>query len=391
MDRLAIITTHPIQYHAPLFRLLNERGKILVKVFYTWCQTNEGAKYDPGFGKQVNWDIPLLEGYEYSFAENISKDPGTHHFKGIINPGLIREIEAWKPNAVLVFGWSFKSHLKCLRHFHKKIPVWFRGDSTLMNEKPGIKKILRRIFLKWVYSHVDIAFYVGTQNKSYFRKHGLKEAQLLFAPHAIDNDRFFDKDGQYEEKALAWRRKLNIRDEDIVFLFAGKLEPVKNIELMISAFLMIQSSLTGGSGIQLIIVGNGILEKGLKEKYGGMQHIHFIGFQNQSMMPVVYRLGNVFVLPSKSETWGLSVNEAMACGRAILVSDKCGAAMDMVKENGYIFKSGNSKDLEVKIKWMAEDKAKLRQMGLNSGSMIKSWDFETVASILENKIMGSIQ
>jgi glycosyltransferase involved in cell wall biosynthesis len=393
MKRLAIITTHPIQYIAPLFRLLNERGKIHVKVFYTWGQTISGAKYDPGFGKQVDWDIPLLEGYEYSFAENISRDPGTHHFKGIINPGLIPEIEAWEPNAILVFGWSFKSHFKCLQHFHKKIPVWFRGDSTLMNEKPGLKKMLRRIFLKWVYRHVDAAFYVGSQNKSYYAKHGLREDQLFFAPHAIDNDRFFDMQGQYEEKAIAWRRKLNIRDEDIVFLFAGKLEPIKNIELLISSFLMIRSALTGGSKTQLVIVGNGLLETELKERYGRLPNIHFVGFQNQSLMPVVYRLGNVFVLPSTNETWGLSINEAMACGRAVLVSDKCGAAIDLVRnnENGFIFESGNSSGLLEKMNYLSGNRSTLLQMGQCSGSMIESWNLEQVAAVIENKTNEPIQ
>ena len=66
-------------------------------------------------------------------------------------------------------------------------------------------------------------------------------------------------------------------------------------------------------------------------------------------MPIVYRLGDVFVLPSKGpiETWGLSVNEAMACSRAIIVSDRCGCGVDLVKEgiNGYIFKRKSVKDL----------------------------------------------
>jgi len=280
--------------------------------------------------------------------------------------------------------------LKCLRHFHKKIPVLFRGDSTLLNEKPGLKKMLRRIFLKWVYSHVNIAFYAGSQNKLYFMKHGLKKDQLLFAPHAIDNERFFGHDGEYEKKAMAWRRELNIRDEDHVFLFAGKLEPVKNIELLIQSFLNIQSEPANAIGLQLIIVGNGILEKSLKEKYEKLQNIHFIGFQNQSQMPVVYRLGNVFVLPSKSETWGLSVNEAMACGRAILVSDKCGSAIDLVNENGFIFKSGNVDDLRLKMKWMAEMKAGIPKMGLNSENMIQDWNFEKLACVIEDKIMDPI-
>jgi hypothetical protein len=74
--------------------------------------------------------------------------------------------------------------------FQGKVPVLFRGDSTLLNEQPGVRKKVRRIFLRWVYKHIDHALYVGTNNKQYFLTHGLKEHQLHYVPHAIDNERF---------------------------------------------------------------------------------------------------------------------------------------------------------------------------------------------------------
>src|SRR6202000_144845 len=117
MKKLAIVTTHPIQYNAPLFKILQERKIIELKVFYTWGSTVLENKYDPGFKKNVAWDIPLLDGYDYEFLENISTHKGSHHFKGIINPAIIERIESYNPDAVLVFGWSFASHLKVIRYF----------------------------------------------------------------------------------------------------------------------------------------------------------------------------------------------------------------------------------------------------------------------------------
>lgn len=81
--KLAIISSHPIQYNAPLFKLLTQRGNLSVKVFYTWGKQSIEPKYDPGFGKTIQWDIPLLDGYNYEFLENISKAPGSSHFNGI--------------------------------------------------------------------------------------------------------------------------------------------------------------------------------------------------------------------------------------------------------------------------------------------------------------------
>ena len=382
MKKLAIVTTHPIQYNAPLFRLLTERVNIEIKVFYTWGESVLKDKYDPGFNKVIEWDIPLLNGYAYQFVENTSTKPGSHHFNGIINPSLHREIENWQADAVLVYGWSFKSHLKCLKYFHKKIPVYFRGDSTLLDEnRTGLKAFIKKIYLKWMYAHVDKALYVGTNNKAYFLKYGLKESQLVFAPHAIENERF------HKIQKNNFRQQLGINETDTVFLFAGKFESKKNPELLLDAFCQIDHS-----NAYLVMVGNGQLEDHLKAKCIGLEEslrnrIKFMDFQNQSTMPDVYKMADVVVLPSKGpgETWGLAVNEAMASGRAVLVSDKCGCTPDLIVEGvtGYSFKSENSVDLVSKIKLLINKEATL-SIGFKAKENIINWSFENVALSIES-------
>ena len=213
MKRLAIVTTHPIQYYAPIFKLLQERGKMAVKIFYTWGEAST-EKYDPGFNKTIEWDIPLLEGYEFEWVKNVSKKPGSDHFNGIVTPWLVEQIATWQPDAVLFFGWAYNGHLKAIRFFKNRIPVFFRGDSTSFDQSRGIKGLLKTILLKWVYKHIDHAFYVGTNNKAYFKQYGLKDKQLSFAPHAIDNDRFgADK----HEDAILLRQELG--SLKMMFLF----------------------------------------------------------------------------------------------------------------------------------------------------------------------------
>ena len=199
MKKLAIVITHPIQYYAPLFQLLATNAQIGLKVFYTWSQSKEVVK-DKTFGKDIVWDVPLLEGYSYEFVDNISKDPGSNSWKGIDTPELNTKIEAYNPDAILVYGWNMKSHFSVLRHFKNKIPVWFRGDSTMLDHQSILKRCLRKILLTIVYSFVDKAFYVGSANKSYFLQHGLNEAQLVYAPHAVNNTHFADSQlFKYEE------------------------------------------------------------------------------------------------------------------------------------------------------------------------------------------------
>ena len=185
LKKLAIIITHPIQYYVPVFQILAKECNL--KVFYTWGKKGVGIKYDPDFKKLISWDLPLLENYNYELVDNFARDPGSHHFNGIYNPTLISSITDFSPNAILIYGWAYKSHLNTIRYFKGKIPVWFRGDSTLLNERKGVKQLLRFLFLKWVYKNIDNALYVGSANKAYFKKFGLKESQLVFVPHAIDN------------------------------------------------------------------------------------------------------------------------------------------------------------------------------------------------------------
>jgi glycosyltransferase involved in cell wall biosynthesis len=385
MKKLAIITSHPIQYNAPLFRLIAQRKKIELKVFYTWGQAAAGNVYDPDFKKSFTWDIPLLEGYDYELLENISIKQGGDHFRGIINRNLIERINVYEPDALLIYGWSFQSHLQVMRHYKGKVPVLFRGDSTLLDEQEGrsFKKLMRRLFLKWVYQYIDKALYTGAANKAYFLKHGVAKEQLVYAPHAVDNDRFEDRDGCYTLKAKQWRTDLGIPSDAFVFLFAGKLEPKKNPLLLLSAFEQLNKEDT-----YLLFVGNGILEKELKEKEKQNKRVLFLDFQNQQVMPVVYRLGDVFVLPSQGpgETWGLSVNEAMACGRAILVSNKCGCSANLIKTNGYVFESGHLKELVSKMLDLTSDKYLVSRMGKESSELIRNFHYQQTASAVEESL-----
>jgi glycosyltransferase involved in cell wall biosynthesis len=380
--RLAIITTHPIQYYAPVFKLLAD--KIDVKVFYTWGNEAQ-EKFDPGFGKTISWDIPLLDGYSYEWVKNTSTQPGSHHFKGIVNPGLINQIKSWQADAVLVYGWAYDSHLKAMRHFKNKIPVYFRGDSTLLDVKPGAKQLLRTIFLRWVYGHVDHAFYVGSNNGAYFKKYGLKDKQLTFAPHAIDNDRFAAEKG---EEASKIRSDLGIKPGDTLILFAGKFEEKKSPDLLLNAFLTLDVPNT-----HLLFVGNGILEETLETNACKNSNVHFINFQNQSAMPAMYQACSLFCMPSQGpgETWGLAVNEAMAAGKPVLVSDKCGCAADLVNPGvtGEIFEAGNVSSLTKKLHLLIGDKNGLTILGSNAKAKIAGWTFSKQADAMLNVIYKS--
>ncbi|WP_420457544.1 glycosyltransferase family 4 protein [Rubrivirga sp.] len=380
------MSTHPIQYYAPLFRRLAERGIVDVHVFYGWRGAVEAIP-DRGFGATFAWDVPLLDGYPHTFVENVSDDPGTHHAAGIDAPGMVGAVRAWRPDAVLVFGWNYRAHQQVMRAFHGEVPVLFRGDSTLVDERPGLKgwprRLARRAFLRWTYRRVDHAVYVGTHNKEYFRAHGLREDQLTWAPHSVDNDRFADNG----EDAVEWRRSLRIRDDERTVVFVGKLEPKKAPDILLDAFLMLNDP-----SAHLLFCGTGPLERDLLDRSSGHGNVHFLGFQNQSRMPAVYRLGDVVALPSRGpgETWGLAVNEAMASGRAVVVSDRVGCAPDLVTpENGGVVLADDPGALASALR-RALASGVAERMGERSRAVIRDWSFDETASGIERAVRRSL-
>lgn len=384
MRKIAIVISHPIQYYAPVFQLLSQQQKIQVKVFYTWGEASL-KKFDPGFKKVIEWDLPLLQGYDYTFLKNTAADPGTHHFWGIKNSDAIQQITEFRPDALLVYGWSWHSHLKIIHHFSGRVPLWFRGDSHSLSERWLLKKIARQIFLKWVYGKVQKAFYVGSANRNYFRSLSLKQHQLVFAPHAIDNNRFAHAN---PEEVAAFRSRIGVPEHATMVLFAGKLEPVKNPMLLLEAFLSCNLK-----NCYLTFVGNGALEEALKSKVQQLskeENVKFINFLNQRDIVAAYHACDLFCLPSYSESWGLAVNEAMAAGKAVLVSDRVGCASDLVKDgiNGRQFKSDDVVDLSNCLTQLLSDATRLKEMGVASTKIIQPWSFKSQVEAITKQLIS---
>jgi glycosyltransferase involved in cell wall biosynthesis len=386
--KLAIISTHPIQYYAPVFRALAQSDAVNPRVFFTWSQTAEGHVFDPGFGMNFSWDVPLLDGYDHIFVSNIAMRPGSDHFFGIRNPTLIPAIAEWGACVVLIYGWNVLSHLEALRYFKGRIPVLFRGDSTLLDPQSALRKRLRKLYLHWVYSHVDVAIAVGQNNRDYFMWSGLSGERIAFAPHSVDTTRFGDANGEHMHRAFVWRREMDIPSDAVAFVFAGKFIPKKDPSLLLEAFINLRSA------AHLVFVGDGELEASLRDRARDYPNVHFVPFQNQQTMPSVYRLGNLYVLPSRGpgETWGLAMNEAMASGRPVIASSRVGGARDLVQEGvtGWVFESGFLDDMSRVLRIaLACGRDGLRRMGENAQQMSALWSTEASANGIARAVVDA--
>jgi glycosyltransferase involved in cell wall biosynthesis len=379
MKKLAIITSHPIQYNAPWYRHVAEQPGIDLKVFYLW---DFGVKrtIDPGFGQALTWDIPLLDGYAHELVPNVSATPGTMHFMGLQNPDLSRRVRAFDPAAVLMMTYNYASTHRFLWTWRAS-PLLFRGDSHRLVPRTGVKELARRAVLTLMMKRFAAFLYVGQANRRYFEHHGVPGSRLFFAPHSVDNARFAGQRDATLLAAAAWRRELGIADDETVILSAGKFEAKKNLAALIRAFLL--ADLPRAS---LLLVGSGPNEAELRALATGHPKIRFAPFQNQLAMPRTYAAGDLFVLPSQgsSETWGLAVNEAMCLSRPIIVSADVGCGEDLVHpgENGLVFPAGHVPALARCLTEALADRDRLRKWGKKSLEIVARYSYvQTTAGL----------
>lgn len=335
MHRLAIVLSHPVQYYSPWFRWLRAHTPLEFRVFYLW-EFGVTPTRDPQFGTTFQWDVDLLAGYDSEFVPNIARDPGTHHFGGLDNPALTARLAAWRPGAVLLFGYNWRSHLRVVWWARRHgVPLLFRGDSHLLGRAQ--LPLRRRLLLRLLYRQFAAFACVGAANRDYFRALGVPDTRLFFAPHAVNAAHFDPADPASRAAAQKLRDGLGLAGKRVV-LFAGKFSAAKQPVALLEAFL---ASATPADA--LVFVGDGAERDRLTALAATRPDaaVRFLPFANQSEMPARYRLADLFVLPSRGhyETWGLAVNEAMHLGVPCLVSDLVGCQRDLVTpgETGWVF------------------------------------------------------
>jgi glycosyltransferase involved in cell wall biosynthesis len=346
--RLAVVLSHPTQYYSPWFRWLRAHTTLEFRVFFLWKFGVEPTR-DPQFEKTFAWDVDLLGGYDSEFVPNLARDPGTHHFWGLRNPSLPDRLAAWQPDALLLFGYAYASHLRVLAWARRRgIPLIFRGDSHLLGRHglPWLKKKLFRV----LYRQFTAITYVGAANRDYFTAFGVPSKKLFFAPHAVNHEFFDPNRVEYQSAAQARRAQLGLAPTTRVVLFAGKFTLAKQPLALLEAFLALN-----GPDAALVFVGDGEEKSALLDRARAAPpgRVHFLPFANQSEMPSHYLLADIFALPSHGlyETWGLAVNEAMHMGVPCLVSDRVGCQRDLVTdgETGWVFRAGDIIHLQEKL------------------------------------------
>ncbi len=327
---LAIIETHPIQYHAPVWRALNQDYGIPVTAIYGSDFSIQGY-HDSEFDTAFRWDTDLLSGYSQKFLSRIASG-GARNADEVTVHGLSEELKNPRYKAVMCVGYSPRFHwdgFACAKK--SRLPILFRGETTDHAVKRNIiKKITRYLALRWFYSHCKALIHVGKRSLEHFKKMGFPAAENYYSPYCVDISPFRVDEADRSELRNSTRQALGVREGQKAILFCGKLSFRKGPDILLAAIKQLPERLR--KECFLLLVGDGELKSELLKGTSDIP-VKCVGFQAQKDLSKYYHASDLFVLPSRlGETWGLVVNEALHHGLPAVVTEAVGCSPDLVEQ-----------------------------------------------------------
>jgi len=358
--RLGIFATHPVQYHVPLWRALTADPSLDVRVFYFSDHSLRGS-VDPGFGVPVAWDIDLESGYTHEF---VSRTPDLHHPGSISIPDVKALLTQQRLDWALFSGYTYGFQLQLARNARRHgVRLLMRGEFSdgSATPRPFAKRIARSAYLRWFYRHVSRFCYPGEHARHHLLAHGVHGQQLFFSPYSVD-DQLIERARSTMTRTDA-RRELDIPEDQFTFVFSGKLVPRKDPMAVLDAIQRMQRT----ERIGLIVLGDGELAPAVKSRAQSLLGNRALcpGFVNQSQLVRYFSAADALVLPSRYETWGLVVNEAMHYGLPVIATDHTGCHANLVCEGktGFVYPCNRNDVLAERMQTLVDDPGLARQLG----------------------------
>jgi glycosyltransferase involved in cell wall biosynthesis len=357
--KLLVFATHPIQYQAPWFRALAVAPSLELVVAFAYLPP--AREQGVGFGVPFEWDVPLLDGYRWLEMSRRSRRPRLDRFWSLRVGGLGALLRRERPDIVLVTGWNSIALLQALAMARRHgIPALVRGESNDLRPRRRAVRWLQLALL----GRYSAALAIGAANRDFLVARGVPAERIFDAPYFVDNQRFAAAAAAERAHRDAHRAKWDLTPDRFCLLFAGKLIGKKRPGDLLDAFAR---SPALRERAELLLVGDGELRAELARRVEA-EHlpVRFAGFLNQGEIARAYAAADALVLPSDAgETWGLVVNEAMACGLPAIVSDLVGCGPDLVTpgETGWIHACGDAAALAAAMEEAAADPERSRRMG----------------------------
>ena len=333
--RTRVLVLHNIMapYRFPLFRALaNEPGIDLTVWFMSRSARNR--RWSQASSNDLGFTYAVLPGVELNY---FTRDLFTYIFSYSFPLSYLRQ-----PCDVLISaGWldfGAQAGLALSKMLKRKFILWSESTSY----EPSWRRSVAKPLVTAMVQHSDAYVGVGSRSGQYLRMLGARDSDMFTAYSTVDVAHFQHVSSAARVDRVERKRRLGIRRTHVI-LYCGQFIERKGLRTLMAAFAAVKRHY---EDVALVLVGYGPLQAELERAVvaGNLDDVHFLGHVEVEEMPRLYALADIFVLPSYEETWGLVVNEAMACGLPVIVSDRVGSAPDLVDErkNGYIVPVGDA-------------------------------------------------
>lgn len=337
-------------------------------------------------GKKVELTV-LFEKGQSDERDEIWKNYCFTNFKGIIMKSWFRNVnKAFCPeirkyltrewdeivccNATTLTGMLAIQTLK-----HRKIPFWIEGDGAFVSNKFGIKEVIK----KRLYRGAKGYFSTCKEHDKYYISYGVEKDKIFRYPFSsVSEANIIPNDSFREDLRKNARKELNISNGTKMVLVVGRFIYIKGFDILLNAIPKSKKD------IEYYFVGGNPTDEYIElvKKYE-LKNVHFIGFKDSKDLAQYYIAANVFVFPTRGDTWGLVINEAMAYGLPVITTNRCNAGLEMIQDgiNGYIVPVGDGNELSRKIEILINDDSLRKKCTKNALITAHRYTIETMVDV----------
>jgi glycosyltransferase involved in cell wall biosynthesis len=324
-----VLLVHNIMapYRYPLFRALADRPEIDLTVWFM-SRSARNRRWTQDIGEEL--------GFKYAVLPSVQLNYSSHDlFTYILNYTFPWRYSRAAFDVVISAGWldfATQAGFALSKLLHRKFVLW--SEST--PNEPSWRRSLAMPLVKTMVRGADACVAVGTRSKEYLEMLGARDADIFTAISTVDVDHFRRVSSAARPDRERRKTELGIT-RGRVLMYCGQFIERKGLRYLLDAFAMVKREY---EDVALALIGYGPQRSTLLERTArlGVSDVHIVDHVEVHEMPAMYALADIFVLPSLEETWGLVANEAMACGLPVILTDRVGSSVDLVRDgqNGYI-------------------------------------------------------
>lgn len=364
--RLVILTEIIAPYRIPVFNRLARHEDIDLHVIFL-AKTNPAERQWLVYADEIRFSYEVLPSWRMKLAK----------YDLLVNQNVTEALRKAAPEAVLCGGYNYPAAWQAQRWARQQgVEFLLWCESTASDQRPGnvvIESLKRNFFAK-----CDGFVVPGDSARRYVEQMKCSEKSIFIAPNAVDNDLFATGADAARNNATRLRGKLGLPAR--YFLFAGRLLKAKGVFDLLEAYASLDEALR--SEIGLVFAGDGPARAQLESRAHSVfpGAVHFAGFVHRDDLANYYGLADCLVFPTHSDTWGMVVNEAMACGLPVICSEVAGCAVNLVKANGRIVPARSVAHLAGVLKELALDATIRERMATESKRLIEDYCPELCAA-----------